>query len=196
MPVNLQLAVFMLGAILLLIAILGGGFKIFGAEINQTDNLPARGIAGFLGLTMVLAALLLPNPAAAPPAIEPPPYMPPQTVYVPPPKAPGDVIIGVWKQYVQAPESTQWQYVGTFDVAKSNGNYTMSAREQRESPEVVNSIGIFDVQSDGQTWRFNSNWGGGAVGNFTLQRISDTVFEGAASIENQPRNPNKWVRIQ
>ena len=39
MPQNLSIAAFVLGAILLLVAIVGGGFKLFGAEIPAAFRL-------------------------------------------------------------------------------------------------------------------------------------------------------------
>lgn len=108
----------------------------------------------------------------------------------------GDVILGTWQQYGWIPATQQWDYFGTFVVARNNGAYTMSAREQREDPQLLNSIGIFDVQSDGTTWTFNSNWGRGDVGNFSLQKLSNTLFEGDISVRSQVVGRTKWVRIQ
>ena len=110
--------------------------------------------------------------------------------------SPGDVILGTWQQFGFLPATSQWEYLGTFVVAKANGVYAMSAREQREDPQFVNSIGIFDVQSDGTSWTFNSNWGRGDVGNFLLQKVSSTVFEGTASVGARVVGRTKWVRVQ
>src|SRR6202011_1592358 len=66
----------------------------------------------------------------------------------------GDIIIGTWKQYGYFPQSGQWEYLATFEVAKVHGSYTVISREQRESAAILNSIGIFDVQSDGTSWTF------------------------------------------
>jgi hypothetical protein len=110
--------------------------------------------------------------------------------------SPGDVILGTWQQFGLDPAKSQWEYLGTFVVARVDGAYTMSAREQREDPGVVNSIGIFDVRSDGTSWSFNSNWGRGAVGSFQLQKVSSTTFEGTISLESQVVGRTKWVRTQ
>lgn len=114
----------------------------------------------------------------------------------PPQPSPGDVILGTWQQFGFVPETSRWEYFGTFVVAKVNGAYAMSAREQREDPQLLNSIGIFDVQSDGTSWSFNSNWGQGAVGNFLLQKVSSTEFEGTISASARVVGRTKWVRTQ
>lgn len=115
---------------------------------------------------------------------------------LPPRSNPGDVILGTWQQFGFDPATSQWEYLGTFVAAKVNGAYTMSAREQREDPRLLNSIGIFDVRSDGTSWSFNSNWGRGAVGNFLLQKVSSTSFEGTISVDTRIVGRTKWVRIQ
>jgi hypothetical protein len=86
--------------------------------------------------------------------------------------------------------------MGTFVVSKADSGYSMSAREQVEYPGVIQSIGIFDVRSDGAEWTFNSNWGRGVVGNFRLQKISDTTFEGIATVDGRVVGQSRWVRVQ
>lgn len=114
----------------------------------------------------------------------------------PRPSSPGDVILGTWQQFLFDPANSKWEYLGTFVVARMDSAYTMSAREQREDPRLLNSIGIFDVRSDGTSWSFNSNWGRGMVGNFQLQKVSSTSFEGTISVDNRVVGRTKWVRIQ
>jgi len=58
MPQNLQLAVFVFGAVLILIAVLGGGFKIFGAEIRGRVGRTWRIISGFGGLFFLVVLFL------------------------------------------------------------------------------------------------------------------------------------------
>lgn len=53
MPQNITIAAFVFGAVLLLIALLGGRFKLFGAEIMGTTGLGVRGVAGFLGISFL-----------------------------------------------------------------------------------------------------------------------------------------------
>ena len=56
MPDTLQTGSFVLGAVLLLIAILGGNFKIFSAEVSGTVGTFVRWIAGLTGLVFVFLA--------------------------------------------------------------------------------------------------------------------------------------------
>ena len=56
MPQDITIAAFILGAVLLLIALLGGGFKIFGAEITGRVGHRGRQIAGVLAMILLLWA--------------------------------------------------------------------------------------------------------------------------------------------
>jgi hypothetical protein len=53
MPQTVEIGAFVLGAVLLLLALVSGGFKIFGAEISAAVNKPARVIAFLLGLSFI-----------------------------------------------------------------------------------------------------------------------------------------------
>lgn len=54
MPQSITIAAFVLGAVLLLIAILhGGGFKIFGAEVDGSPGRFGRVFAGLLGVILI-----------------------------------------------------------------------------------------------------------------------------------------------
>jgi len=59
MPQNIAIASFVLGAVLILIALLRGGFKIFGAEISGTTGGLGRIIAFALGLFFVFIGVVL-----------------------------------------------------------------------------------------------------------------------------------------
>ncbi len=59
MPVSIAIALVVLGAILILIAVLGGRFKIFGADIEGTTGGFGRVIAGVLGLIFIVIAIIL-----------------------------------------------------------------------------------------------------------------------------------------
>ena len=116
-----------------------------------------------------------------------------------PPDAAG-TIEGAWKQYVLLPEEGA-VYIGTFVVGKSKGEYVISPRAQNEGKyddqrKFQTSIGIFDVAYDGRAWTFNSNWGAGEVGNFALQRVSPTVFEGEIRVAGQFSNKTRFVKIE
>lgn len=74
MPQNLSIAAFVLGAILLLVAIVGGGFKLFGAEIPSGISSGNRKAALIFGLIVLTLALLperqKPEPSSPPPKVE------------------------------------------------------------------------------------------------------------------------------
>ncbi len=54
MPGNLAIGAFVLGAILLLVSLLSGGFKIFGAEISGTTGKTGKIISFVLGLVFII----------------------------------------------------------------------------------------------------------------------------------------------
>lgn len=58
MPQGITIAAFVLGSVFLLLALVGGGFKIFGAEISGKIGPLARAAAGVLGSILVLGGLL------------------------------------------------------------------------------------------------------------------------------------------
>jgi hypothetical protein len=67
MPQSVVIGLLVLGGVLLLIAITGGKFKIFVAEIDSpVSSTPVRLVAGLLGLAFIAGALLL-NRTDAPP---------------------------------------------------------------------------------------------------------------------------------
>ena len=74
MPQNLSIAIFVLGAVLLLLSLVSGGFKIFGSEMPGAANRTARGAAFVIGLFLIGFALWhysdaqkeAPSPAPAP----------------------------------------------------------------------------------------------------------------------------------
>jgi hypothetical protein len=102
---------------------------------------------------------------------------------------------GTWKQLC-FDESNIPVEIGTFIVSRQGGEYVMGARVQVEEQRIQNSIGIFNVEYDGKLWTFNSNLGGGDVGNFHLERKTDTVFEGEIRVADKAPNRTKWVKLQ
>jgi Bacterial SH3 domain len=67
MPQSVVIGLLVLGGVLLLIAITGGKFKIFVAEVDSpVSSTPVRLLAGLLGLAFIAGALLL-NRAGVPP---------------------------------------------------------------------------------------------------------------------------------
>jgi phosphotransferase system glucose/maltose/N-acetylglucosamine-specific IIC component len=69
MPTSITIAAFVLGAVLLLIAILHGSFKIFGAEVDGTAGRFGRIFAGLLGVVLIaiglFSSLYKPSPQPA-----------------------------------------------------------------------------------------------------------------------------------
>jgi hypothetical protein len=57
LPQSMTIAAFVFGAVLLLIALLGGGFKIFGAEVSGKAGAFGRPIAGVTGMILLILGL-------------------------------------------------------------------------------------------------------------------------------------------
>jgi len=60
MPQNITTAAFVLGAVLLLISLLGGGFKIFGAEVRSSVSGWGRVTSFILGVFFLIVGLFNP----------------------------------------------------------------------------------------------------------------------------------------
>ncbi|NTU59945.1 MAG: hypothetical protein HGA98_02675, partial [Deltaproteobacteria bacterium] len=77
MPQSLAIGAFVFGAVLLLLALAGGGFKLFGAEVSGVAGRTARVVSFLLGLALIGVGLSrevgppapapTPAPAPAPP---------------------------------------------------------------------------------------------------------------------------------
>ena len=80
MPGSVSIAAFVFGALLILVAILGGGFKAFGDEISEKVGTPLRVVAGAIGAVVLVTVLLHivqqsltdPGPEQIPPESETP----------------------------------------------------------------------------------------------------------------------------
>ncbi len=107
--------------------------------------------------------------------------------------APG--IEGAWKQYVLT-EDEGVVYMSTFVVAAGDEGYVISPRTQVEGDRFQTSLGVFDVAYDGAHWSYNSNWGDGEVGNFELQRVSPTVFEGDIRLAGKLLRRTRLVKVE
>lgn len=58
MPQSIAIGLLVLGGVLLLVAITGGNFKIFGAEVDSpVSSTPVRLLAGVLGVAFIITAL-------------------------------------------------------------------------------------------------------------------------------------------
>jgi len=72
MPQSIMIGLLVLGGVLLLIAITGGNFKIFDAEVDSpVKSAPVRIFSGTLGLLFIAGALLLNKTGAPAPANAP-----------------------------------------------------------------------------------------------------------------------------
>ena len=75
MPENIMIAAFVLGSVMLLISIVGGRFKIFGAEVSGVAGPTGRILAGVVGAILIgigLYSSLHKSDARRPVAIEQP----------------------------------------------------------------------------------------------------------------------------
>ena len=137
----------------------------------------AAAVTAILGLIFLIFPRLQPSRETGPQPAAPSPQVAPAGVS----RQPGDIILGTWRHYHDLDENGNWTYISTVVVARSATGYIMSVREQAESNDsvqIVNGLALFDVESDGTTWTFNSNWGGGRVGHFVLKHVSPILFEG------------------
>lgn len=104
-----------------------------------------------------------------------------------------DAILGTWDQYALI--NGRYERLGRFTVLKNGSEFVMAPVEQSRDPTIVNSIGIDSVAFDGINWVFVSEWSNGGRGEFRLQRISATEFQGAVWIEGVRSTENRWVKI-
>ena len=58
MPQSIPIAAFVLGGVLLLVSVVGGRFKIFGAEVSGVAGRSGRIVAGFAGCLLISFGLL------------------------------------------------------------------------------------------------------------------------------------------
>ena len=83
MPQSIAIASFVFGAVLLLIAFVGGKFKIFGVEVSETAGRAGRVVAGAIGTVLIVIGLFA---AFQPPYTSPTPPLPPKPHSEPGPK--------------------------------------------------------------------------------------------------------------
>ena len=79
MPQSLAIGAFVLGAVLLLISLLSGGFKIFGAEVSGTTGITGRVVAFVIGVILLIIGFSYkesedgkPSPLPQPPSVNTP----------------------------------------------------------------------------------------------------------------------------
>jgi threonine/homoserine/homoserine lactone efflux protein len=66
MPENINIAAFIVGAILLLVALTTGGVTIFGSSVGQATSKRARYVAGLLGFALLAYGAWLSIPERTP----------------------------------------------------------------------------------------------------------------------------------
>ena len=54
MPTSLSIAAFVLGAVLVLVSLLSGGFKLFGAEVSGTTGAGRKFVAFIVGIILII----------------------------------------------------------------------------------------------------------------------------------------------
>jgi len=84
MPQSLNIAAFVFGAVLVLLSLVVGKFKLFGAEVEGTVSKASRVIAFLFGIFLIARGL---NLGADPPAVQPA-SVSPQAAAVPPQAGP------------------------------------------------------------------------------------------------------------
>ncbi len=119
----------------------------------------------------------------------------PEPGSTPPSPPPAPSIVGVWDQYVKDADG-KFIYVGKFVVSQQNGRYSMGAKQWADPAKTVRSVSLYDVTYNGEWWTFKSDWENGKKAVFHLRKISDTIFEGEAVVNDQRRESNRWLRAE
>lgn len=129
MPDNLRIGVFAFGAVLTLVALLGGNFKFFGAEVASTVSNPIlRFVAFALGAMLVALAIhgyhfdessAPPSSSSSPSELETPstsPF-PPQTAAVSP--GPSSTSQERWEMMGASPKTGEQVYLDRSSISRS-----------------------------------------------------------------------------
>jgi len=101
-------------------------------------------------------------------------------------------IIGKWEQRSLNPWTGKYEALARFRVIQTQEGYEMG---QLESIAGTHTSGIANVQFDGDTWTFDSDWGPKGVAHFTLRKVSDDAFHGEAYLDGKENQKEKWVRL-
>ncbi len=104
-----------------------------------------------------------------------------------------DRVIGNWNQYVF--EDNRWRYLGTFAVYFKE-DYVMVPLNQNNSPDLIHSKGIYQVNFFGNEWTFKSDWGNGNVGEFYLKKIGAGIYHGYPYLRGQRLSENLWILVE
>jgi len=101
---------------------------------------------------------------------------------------------GEWQQFVW--DEGKWRYIGVFLVYEQNNIYMMKPVDQVKSPDITNSLGLFDVSFTKNEWVFNSDWGNGNIGTFRLKKIAPGIYEGWSYFKDKQLQRNVWILIK
>jgi len=92
---------------------------------------------------------------------------------------------GTWRQYVDGRSLADF----TVKINMETGQYEMSLINR--SARSTGTRGISNIQYDGRTWSFDSDWGY-KIARFALKKVDDNTFVGIVE-RNQH---NRWVRMR
>ena len=92
---------------------------------------------------------------------------------------------GIWRQHING--SAAGDFVVKID--RETGRYEMSLIQRNNSLGFTNTRGISNIQYDGTTWSFDSDWGN-RIGKFVLKKVNNNTFEGLVE-----GSQNRWVRV-
>jgi len=109
-----------------------------------------------------------------------------------------ETLTGTWQQFFYDPGREAWVSGGVYQVFTKDNELRMSITETWTAPsDSTRSLGISNIDFDGQYWTFNSRWDVGLIAIFKLKKIDDNTFEGHSSVEGRPeRDKNRWVRLK
>ena len=105
----------------------------------------------------------------------------------------GSADLGLWVQYVQSGNS--WQELARFRLQKeSSGELKMLT--VTAGVTTLKPNGIFDIHFDKNRWTFNSDLGAQGIVAFDLESVSETEYQGWASLNGKQIERNVWQRIE
>jgi hypothetical protein len=109
--------------------------------------------------------------------------------------SPGDILLGTWEHYA-APPGNDFVYTSRVVGTRLGAQYYLAIVHQTGNRQQASpSRGVFDVESDGTSLRFKSDWGDGEIAQCALHRVSDTVFEGMSVIEGKVWQLDRFTRV-
>lgn len=103
-------------------------------------------------------------------------------------------ILGVWQQYVEVGE--EWIYLASFEVTYRDETYAMRCVHVTQDIPIIESQGIKDIEFDGKTWKFLSDWGkeSGGWALFKLSKVKPDLFFGYSYLNGKRISKNLWLR--